>query len=215
VLLPVSKALIKRLTRIGDVPERGTELRHSFCPKSQPSERISRLLLAVPLDALHVQLGQLAQSLLERRPILFLFRGKLKTRLERSDTGIGERFDVVNARPVVLLETATTDVSSPSPPNLCCAYRIEDPAMARVAVIAAADLSTSPSANVQNCQGQACAPLNSAWVPSPWVTARVHRLRRRDSTPQLRLKNMTSSFTKTRRPLNVRHAPPIKLHWLL
>ena len=120
--------------------KRGTELRHGYCPKLQPSERISR-----PLDALHVQLSQLTQSLLERRPILFLLRGKLKTRLERSDAGIGERFDVVNARPVVLLEMATTVVFIARPPNLCCAYTIEDPAMARVAVIMAADLSTSSS----------------------------------------------------------------------
>jgi hypothetical protein len=112
--LSVGETLVQRRARIGDVLESGTGLGHVVGPARHPIERRGRgrgrgrlIFRLTGLSALSSELDHVAQSLLECRPVLCLVGRQFEAGLERGDTRITERSDILGARLVALLGTGT------------------------------------------------------------------------------------------------------------
>src|SRR5262245_10050504 len=90
-LLAVVEAFVERTCRVSELLERGGALPHGIGAHVQPLDRILRPVAAgprgVPLRAL---LRQLAQSALNRRPILFLLGRQLQPGTQRGNARIAE-----------------------------------------------------------------------------------------------------------------------------
>jgi hypothetical protein len=106
IFLRVSEALIKRRTRIGHPLKRGTRFGHPIGALRKPLERRRRrggrtsILIRVFAGqrSLDSQLRQIAQCLLEPRPVLGLIGRKLEAGFERRNPRIRERGHVFGAQ---------------------------------------------------------------------------------------------------------------------
>src|SRR5262249_31786492 len=105
--LIVVEALVERRAGVSDLLQSGAGFRHIVGTLRQPLERRARLLLIAglarlqPLDA---QLNEVANGLLELRPVFRLVRCELEPRFQPGDPRVGESGYVRGTEPVALFE---------------------------------------------------------------------------------------------------------------
>src|SRR5215831_16422750 len=92
------KALVQRICGVGQFLQGRAGLRQGCGALTQPLDRIiGRRSIAHRGPALDTHLGPIARRLLEGRPVLLLLRRQRQTRLERRESRLAERAQVVGA----------------------------------------------------------------------------------------------------------------------
>src|SRR5258708_3072689 len=111
MLLALVEALVERLRRVSELLQTCSAYGHRVGTLAQPRDRIRPGLLRVVatatrlaasgalLHAVATVLGKIADRGFHRRPVLLLFGGELQSGLEAGDASIGERRDILGARP--------------------------------------------------------------------------------------------------------------------
>src|SRR5690242_5513566 len=100
MLLALVEALVQRRGGIRELLERGAAALECLCALGQTLDRIALRLSRGAVGAftrrapLGTQLGEIAQRAFQRRPVLFLFGGKLEAGMQRGDAGIAEGRDI-------------------------------------------------------------------------------------------------------------------------
>src|SRR5262245_6489316 len=98
-LLRLVEAAIERLGGISQTFETGGALGHGVGAAAQPFDRIGRPRLVAPrIGALEARLGEIADRLLDRRPVLLLVGGELEPSPEGGDARVGEGAHVLGGR---------------------------------------------------------------------------------------------------------------------
>jgi len=103
--LIVVEALIERRTGVGDLLQSGAGLGHIVGALRQPLKRRARLLLIAGLarlQPLDTQLNEIANGLLELRPVVGLVGRELELGFQSGDTRVSEGGDICSTQPVAL-----------------------------------------------------------------------------------------------------------------